>query len=281
MEKSKRKGRARTSASNPVRAQLQVLARSRLSEFIDQKDRTKLLLEQDPDYPDRTRKLDIQAIAAQVEELKALLGACAPYVAKIRSLVGEITDPTLEVACYLLFSRALQSLYAGLMLASEGFNHQLIELIRGIREAIDLAVLFMYEQEKGESLGRWFDGEIISNETARAAFEKFINDGRGERLPVAVVKSGLYTGLSYFNHMSYVGLFESIDVFARDFDVSRIAGLHFVAASSLPYAKGELQAMVVALKQFYRVRGDEGTNLELDLVLRLFGGFQTAKPATY
>lgn len=277
MGKSKRKGRPRTNASNPVRAQLRALARSRLMEFIEQKDRTKVLLERDPDYPDRMRELDRQSIAVQIEELKKLLGTCAPYVAKIRSFVGEITDPTLEAACYLLFSQALQSFYAGLMLASEGFNHQLIELIRGIREAIDLALLFMCDQEKGESLRRWFDGEIISNETARAAFERFINDGRGDPLAIAATKSGLYTGLSYFSHMSYVGLFESIDVFSRDFDVSRIAGLHFVAASSLPYAKEELRSMVVALKQFYGGRGDEGTYLELDRLFRLFGGFQTAK----
>ena len=204
--------------------------------------------------------------------MKKLLRACTPYVEKIRSLVGEISDPTLEAASYLLFSQALQSFYASLMLASEGFNHQLIELLRGIREAIDLAALFMCEQENPESLGRWFDGEIISNATARAAFERFINDGRGEPLAVAAIKSGLYTGFSYFNHMSYVGIFESIDVFSRDFDVSRIAGLHFVATASLPCAKGELQSMVVALKQFYLARGDKSTYLELDRLLRLFGG---------
>ena len=175
----------------------------------------------------------------------------------------------LAICCSRTF---LQSFDAILLLANEGFNHQITELLRGIREAIDLTVLFMYEGQCGPNLKKWFDGEIISNNTSRKAFERFINEGRNSPLAVEETKSGLYSVISHFSHMSYIGLFESINVFSRAFDVSRIAGFHYTATSSLPYARTLLRSMVVALKQFYRSREDENSYLELDQVFGLFGG---------
>jgi hypothetical protein len=174
---------------------------------------------------------------------------------------------TVEAACYLLFSHSLQSFEAVLLLAPVGFNHQIIELLRGIREAIDLAVLFMYEGQNGDNLKSWFAGEIISNDVARKAFEKFINEGRESPLAVADIKSAMYGGFSQFNHMSYTGLYESIDVFSRDFDISRIAGLHYITASTLPFAMVQVQSMLVALKQFYWYRQDRATISAIDELL--------------
>jgi hypothetical protein len=267
-----RKKRPRPAAPNRVRDEILTSARDRARDFIEHENEVKLLIERDPDYPLNIRKLAQQEVANQTHEMRKLLEACAPYVAKMKPLVLNIAEKTVESACYLLFSHAVQSFDAILLLANEGFNHQITELLRGIREAIDLAVLFMYEGQCSANLNKWFDGEIISNDTSRKAFERFINEGRNSPLAVGETKSGLYSVISHFSHMSYIGLFESIDVFSRAFDVSRIAGFHYTATSSLPYAKTSLRSMVVALKQFDLSRGDENSYVELDQVFGLFGG---------
>ncbi|MGO9264790.1 MAG: hypothetical protein ACLQBA_07885 [Candidatus Binataceae bacterium] len=188
----------------------------------------------------------------------------------MKSFVPEITDRTVEAACYLLLSQAVQNVHAILLLAPEGFHHQNVELLRGIREAIDLTVLFMCEGQSGTHLKKWFGGEIISNDVARRALDRFINDARTVS-PVAETKAGLYAGFSHFCHMSYIGLLESINPFSRDFDISRGAGLHFSSATRLSGATAQLRSMVVALKQFYASHGDRNSFRELDIIYRLFG----------
>jgi len=251
-----------------MRNELRSLVSGHLSKLIDQRGQTELLLQQDPGLPARERERSCSLISDQIKETKNLLEACTPYVSKMRSLVPEITDRTLEAACYLLFSQALQNFHAILLLAPEGFHHQIVELLRGIREAIDLTALFMCEGLSSAHLKKWFKGEIISNDAARRALDRFINEGRNDLVPVAETKSGIYGGFSQFNHMSYIGLLESINPFSRDFDASRDAGLHFSAAAGLSGSASQLRSMVVALKQFYALRGDGNSFRELDQIFR-------------
>ncbi len=70
--------------------------------------------------------------------------------------------------------------------------------------------------------------------------------------------------------MSYVGLFESLDVFSGDFDVSMSSALHWVAYSALPMTRTLLDSMLVALKQFYAGHRDLGAVAEINGVRSLF-----------
>jgi len=98
------KKRRRPAASNRVRDEILSRARNRVCDFIEHENEVKLLIERDPDYPLRTHKLTQQEVTNQIREMKALLGACAPYVVKMKPLVRNITERTVESACYLLFS---------------------------------------------------------------------------------------------------------------------------------------------------------------------------------
>ena len=103
----------------------------------------------------------------------------------------------------------------------------------------------MLEGSEGSNLMKWFAGEIVQNEVARRAFDRFVNEGRGQAVDAAGTKSAIYGAFSIFNHMSYAGLFESIDVFSSDFDgPERTAGLHYIANSTLPCARQEIHSMM-------------------------------------
>lgn len=95
--------------------------------------------------------------------------ASTPYIKRLRSLVPEITEPTLHAACSLLLCQALQSFQAVLLLAADGFHYQMSELLRGIREALAFVVLFLCEGQQSPNLKKWFDGEIIPHRVGRVA----------------------------------------------------------------------------------------------------------------
>ncbi len=171
MPRRKKKESRGDSNPNPLREQLRAMARNRRQEMIDRQPEIKSYLEKDPGYPARSREHDRQMISVQLEELRMLLELAEPLVRKIKGAVPNITDESVETACYLLFSHSLQSFDAILNLAIFGFNHQIVELLRGIRETLDLAILFMLEGPEGSSVQEWFSGEIISNAAAREVFD--------------------------------------------------------------------------------------------------------------
>ncbi len=247
------------------------MTRAKMGQFVDQfvaqEEQITELLKADPDYPLRERERDRREAVGQIQELRKLLDVCTRYVTKLKSLISKITDHTVQAACYLLFCQALQNFEALLSLAADGFHYQVSVLLRTIREALDLVVLFLCEGQESPNLKKWFDGEIIPNKIARKAVHEFINEGRNEILEVEGTKTTIYGIFSNFNHMSYVALLQSIDVFARDFDFRRCAGFYNTRAETLPQAKVELQGMVVMLRHFYRSLGDSDTCRELNEIL--------------
>jgi len=252
--------------ADPIREELRALTKARIRQLIAQKEQIKECLALDPDLPLRQRELDRRALLTQILEMQGLIHAVTPYVQRLRPLVPEITEPTLHAACYLLLCQALQSFQAILLLAAEGFHYQMSELLRGIREALDLVVLFLCEEQQSPNLKKWFDGEIISNQLGREALDQFINEVRTDPLPVKERKAGIYGALSKFNHMSYAALIDSIDVFERDFDTRRVAGFYRANMGTLPSTKGEIRAMIVTMKQLYLSLGDNTAAKELDII---------------
>ncbi len=237
---------------NKIKEKLRLGIRARKRLLVQQEDEMSKILESDPKRSQKEREENRRAVATQVAELQGRLDACRPYITRIKSLVPKISDETVEAASYLLFCKAAQHFEAIFLLTAEGLNIQACELIRAICEALDLIVLVLVEGPDRPNLKKWFDGEIISNEEAREAAHRFLNQGRSEMQPVKETKAGIYAGLSTYSHMSYAALMDSIDVYARDFDWNRVAGFHYSNVGSLPFAKEMLQAMIITLKQFYR-----------------------------
>lgn len=268
--RAKKSAQPQPTRPNPLREQLRAFAKDRRQDVIRRQQTAERHLESDPEYPARLREDCQRAIRERVAELRTLLGHCVPLVRKIKNCVPIITDETVDAACYLLFSHALQSFEAVLVLGPHGFNHQIGELLRGVREALDLAVLFMLEGQRGAALRKWLSGEFVSNDAARQAFGSWINEGRAEPIDAAGTKSAIYEALSHYSHMSYVGLLESLDVFSGDFDTSMTSGLLYVTHSALPMAKTQLDSMLVALKQFYTGHRDLETVTEINRLRALF-----------
>jgi hypothetical protein len=225
--------------------------------LLQQEDEMREVLKSDPGRALRGMEADCCVVMAQISELQKLLNASRPYVIRIKSFVPKITDETIEAACYLLLSQAVHHFEAIFLLAADGRNIEICELIRAISEALDLAVLFLIEGQTHPNLKKWFDGEIISNDQAREAAHRFFNVGRSDLRPVNELKTGVYAALSKYSHMSFAALIESIDVYARDFDWHRVAGFHHTRNGGLPFAKEILIATIVTLKQFYLFQGDQ------------------------
>jgi hypothetical protein len=264
--------RAPTLPNLKERLRLGIAAHKRL--LGQQEQDMKRLVEADPEYALRAREQDRAIVSAQITELQALIKTCVPYISRIKPYVSKITDETVDTAAYLLFSQMIQHFEAILLLATDGLSIEANELIRAIGEARDLIVLFLVEGKDHSNLKKWFEGEIISNDIARKAAHRFLNERRTDPLPVHDMKSGIYTALSKYSHMSYAAILESIDVFARDFDWHHVAGFHYTTVGSLPQAKEMVRATVVALKQFYLFHGDTGTFAELDALFNLISQTQ-------
>jgi hypothetical protein len=50
-----------------------------------------------------------------------------------------------------------------------------MEVLRGVRESLDLVHRFLNEEENSSNLRKWFLGEIIENSIARASQDKLLN----------------------------------------------------------------------------------------------------------
>jgi hypothetical protein len=131
---------------------------------------------------------------------------------------------------------------------------------------LDLITLFLLEGDTSTTLEKWFAGDIIANERARQAIDKFFSQSLEEALPVKEGKAGIYGGLSHYTHLAYPAMLDLIDVFERDFDFQRTAGFHYTREGSLPYARTEMEATIIALKHLYKYAGDETAYAELDQI---------------
>ena len=146
-----------------------------------------------------------------------------------------------------------------------------MKLVRGVRESLDLIHLFLTEEENGSILKKWFLGEIVDNNIARAAQDKFLNQeatGIGSQIPFKEAQAHIYRLLSLYSHISYSALLDSFDVYNRSFDFQRVAGFYYISTSALPHVQTMLESTLLALKHFYGVIGDQTIYGELDTILR-------------
>ncbi|MDO8431104.1 MAG: hypothetical protein Q7S58_01700 [Candidatus Binatus sp.] len=250
-----------------IKERLRLATREHKALLVGQEDEIKRILESDSHYVSRERESNRQAVETRIAELQGLLETCKPFVIRIKSLVPNISDETIEAACYLLFCQVVQHFEALFVLAARGLSIPAGEMLRAIDEALGLILLFLVEGQDHPNLKKWFEGETIPNSRARKAAHRFFNEGRSEVWPVEETQAGIYAALSKYSHVSYAAVLESIDVYARDFDWYRVAGFNYANFGSLLFAQEMLRATITHLKQFYRFHlGDEESFRELERI---------------
>jgi hypothetical protein len=90
------------------------------------------------------------------------------FITNIRSYISKVTDQDRVTACYFLFGKTSQSFRAIFLLAREAYFYEVMEILRGIRESLDLVHLFLDEEENSPNLKKWFLGEIIEKQHCKS-----------------------------------------------------------------------------------------------------------------
>jgi hypothetical protein len=243
----------------------------RLRKYGEEQATVAASLERDPEIPTREKQANSEVVTAQVQILTELWREVMPYIRRIKTLAGDLLNPTRFSACYFLFGKVSNGMEAALILAHEGFHYEVMEIIRSNREAFDLIVLFLREPPDSLLLKKWFEGEIINNAKARAAVEAFfVAVAREHNIPLLPggMQSDIYKVLSRYTHVSFDALLDSYDVHRKDFDFDRVAGYHHVLTSSLPFLGEQISSAFLALKTFYLSIEDADSGHGIDAVLQ-------------
>ncbi len=223
------------------------------------------------DYPSNQKRLDKNAINAQIKVIEDALPEIKKLMKQIKRYVPHIWDQTKYAAAYLLLGKAFSNLETIILLAQKGHNLEMVDLARSGTESIDLAFL-LFEDSQNQQLEKWFKGKIIENEKARKALDRVINqlNPASVKLPVEEMKKEVYKTYSLYTHSSYAALLDSIDVFHEDFDFERYAGFHF-ARRNLHAVQDLAIKILLQLKNIYVQCKNQDCLNEVDELLKQIG----------
>ena len=231
-------------------------------------------LKRDPERPARENQANRERVIAELQVLAELWHEVMPFIRRIKTLAGDILEPSRSSACYFLFGKFSNGMKALFVLAHHGFHYEAMEIVRSNREALDLIQLFLQEPPDSPLLKKWFEGDIIDNTKAREAFADAIAAiARANNITInpKELKSDIYSTLSRYSHVSYSALLDAYDVYRQDFDFERDAGYHYVLNSSLGYVREEIRSATLALKMFYLSIKDGDSFRDIGAVVRKYG----------
>lgn len=255
---------------NPMKDILSQSMEARIEQYRSQVERVQSFIKREPEYAQKQRIARQVGIDQGIEDLEIIFNEVLPFIKIIRSSFDDLLVQNKTTACYFLFGKISQTINAILLLAKKGFHYEIMELIRSNQEAVDLIHLFL-EDKDNSSLKKWFKGEIVGNRLSRDSAKKFLNPKEvtetDEEVPIDTMMAGVYGVLSKYNHVSYMALLDSYNVFEQDFDFNQNAGSHYVMVSSIPYVKNSLSGIIIALKHFYQISGDKKAYSELTKIL--------------
>ncbi len=225
-----------------------------------------------PDYPETRKERDRQDIIQSLQQFESIHQKILPHICDLRKLIKDMTERTMICAIYLLFGKMMQTLEVIFLLAKEGRNQEVGELVRSVNENCDLISLFILNSSD-EYLNKWFDGEIIEHAKAREAIHKFLNrlnlqdPVSKEELPVYEVSTYIYRVFSKYTHSSYAALLDSVDVFNKDFDFHRFAGYHYIKRN-FHIIRNAMVETLLRLKTLYLALSDNDNYLKVDNILK-------------
>ena len=201
--------------------------------------------------PGRIKNQDQRLISIQINELSEIYNATLPYIKKIKEHVEDITEKSKICATYLLLGHIFNNWKAIFVLAENGMNIQMMNIVRSIKESLAIIDLIILDKESDEILSKWFRGEIIQNRISRDSMSGQMEEGTGlTEINFYKILTDIYSMESIYTHSSYVALLESVDIFIKDFDFLNYSNFHFTK-TNLGYVKGTMGGTILRIKLVY------------------------------
>ena len=237
--------------------------------------RAKKYLLQDMLYPVREKENNIKNLEIEIAKIEKALNFIENLVKGLKNRIGKITDRTLICASYLILCKIIYTFRALIILARNGFSHEVMELVRSIEENTDLISLFHHDKI-GDYLNKWYDGEIINNSKSRLAIAKFMSDNsipelKNNKFDLKKIIDNIYRMMSQYTHCGYGALIDAIDPFEEDFDFQRRAGFHFTL-NNFHMVRSAMISTITALKIVFGEIGDMPNYEEINKLLIDFRG---------
>ena len=265
----------------PIKVRLAQQLQDRLRLYREKRESIIRDMTRDPDRPARETDLNREIITAELRRLSNLWSEVLPHIRRIKTLAGDILEPTRYAATYLLFGKVANGIEALFTLARRGHYYEVMDVVRSNNEALDLIMLFQHEASDGRYLKKWFEGDIIENREARDAVDPFMADiARAANLtptmPLKQIKTDIYAALSRYTHVSYSALLDSYALYRQDFDFERDAGFHYLRSNGLSFIREQIRSTILTLKSFYLSIPDKSYRA-LDAISEKYGlGTQTS-----
>ncbi|KKQ35351.1 MAG: hypothetical protein US50_C0017G0012 [Candidatus Nomurabacteria bacterium GW2011_GWB1_37_5] len=226
-------------------------------------------------HPNHTLEQKIrnkEVVLKLIELVENSLPVIKDLITRFRSKIGSVSGQNKLSAIYILIGKTYSNLETIILLAKEGRNLEMMDISRSGQESMDLAFLFL-EEEDPTLLNKWFKGDIIKNEKARDLFHEIINKERKKFseedvfLPVDEVKKHMYQLYSQYTHSGYGAILDSIDVFSEDLDFDRNAGYHWTRRNFF-VIKNLVLTLAIQFKGIFIKIKDRGSFVEADKFLK-------------
>jgi len=223
-------------------------------------------------YPQQQREKDLDEIPKKLMDLKSVYLKTEERIKKLKTLIPDITEQTTLCAVYLIYGKILQTWRVIFLLTERGYNFETMELNRSIIENLDLIHTFYLDKDSAH-LGKWFQGEIITNEVSRSLVDEYItkNGVNTHGQSPYDMANTVYRGFSKYTHCSYVALLESIDVYNEDFDWDGYSGTHY-SLKHIDALESTMTSTLIALKYIYLELKDMESYAVIDKILLGFAG---------
>ena len=181
-----------------------------------------------PAYPFIEKKRDELLIKFRLRKLEKVFLKVTPYIKDIRNLVKDLDEQTRVCACYLLFWKIMRRWEVLFLLARDGRNQEMLELLRSLHENLDLIMLFTMDKEE-KNLKKWFEGEIIEAGKSREQYGELlkVRPDTGEQFPAYDMKSFIYKLFSKYTHNAYPSVWDLINPYTQEMDEDRVADYHW------------------------------------------------------
>jgi hypothetical protein len=234
-------------------------------------------------YPSQERAKNEADINKYIQDLEDILFEIEKLLKTYRKHIPNIWDQTRDAACYLLIGKVFNNLKTIARISKDGSSHELVELCRSAIESLDLVFLFL-EDKTEKYLKIWFKGELVTNDEARLAAEKIINNANiyndNIELPLKDIKSDVYSMYSLYTHSGYAALLDSVDVFYEDFDYKKYSGYHYTNRN-LHLVNNVLENTLLGLKNAFIRSNDILGAKNVDIILKKVGHNKLPKEVVY
>ena len=229
-----------------------------------------LCFQLNPNLPDRIEREDQDIIERAIITLEDLRSLLFPFVKNIkRDYIKDVIEKTLTCGIYLLLCHVFETWEVVFLLARNGMNTQMMNLIRHIRETLDLIEFLIIKGEGSQDLKKWFGGEVVSPKKSRKAIEAFLESDHTLKNEIDFynMQSYIYALMSMYTHSGYCAMLESVDVFNKDFDFKKYSSFHFVK-EAIKNTNEIMNSTMITMKSVFLYLKDMKSYQQVDIILK-------------